>query len=62
MSALQDLSSTLCVNLISLEATDQDKQHGVDTVVMYEDVLQALVTATTDLVDFRNRRQSYDQL
>ena len=29
---------------------------------MYEDVLQALVTATTDLVAFRNRPQSRDKL
>jgi hypothetical protein len=29
---------------------------------MYDDVCQALVTATSDWVDFRNRRQSYEQL
>ena len=29
---------------------------------MYDDVLQALVTATTDWVDFRNRHQSYEQM
>ena len=45
-----------------VEANDIDKQHGVHSVVMYDDVLQALATATTDFVDFRNRRQSYDQL
>ena len=31
-------------------------------VVMNDDVLQSLPTATTDFVDFRNRRQSYDRL
>ena len=31
-------------------------------VVMNDDVLQSLPTATTDFVDFRNRRQSYDHL
>ena len=29
---------------------------------MYDHVLQSLATATTDFVDFRNRRQSYNQL
>jgi hypothetical protein len=62
MSALEDLSSTWCVDLVSLEANNLDKQHGVETVVIFEDVLRALVTSTTDLVDFRNRHQSYDQL
>ena len=62
MSTLRDLASLWCVNLVSLEANDIDKQHGVDSVVMYDDVLQSLATATTDFVDLRNRRQSYDQL
>ena len=62
MSTLRDLASLWCVNLVSLEANDIDKKHGVDSVVMYDDVLQSLATATTDFVDFRNRRQSYDQL
>ena len=64
MSTLRDLASLWCVNLVSLEATDEDKQHGVDSVVMYDDVLQSLATATTptDFVGFRNRRQSCDRL
>ena len=63
MSTLRDLASLWCVNLVSLEAIEEDKEHGVHSVVMYEDVLQLLATATNkDFVDFRNRRQSYDQL
>ena len=64
MSALRDLSSTWRVNLVSLEATDHDEQHGVDTVMMYNEFWEALMTATTetDLVDFRNRRQFCDKL
>ena len=63
MSTLRDLASLWCVNLVSLEAIEEDKEHGVHSVVMYEDVLQSLATATTKhFVDFRNRSQSYDQL
>ena len=48
--------------MVSLEANDKDKQHGVDSVVMYDDVVQALATATTDFVDFRNRPQEIKKL
>ena len=47
MSTLRDLASLWCVNLVSLEANDEDKQHGVDSVVMYDDILQSLAIATT---------------
>ena len=58
----QHLASLWCVNLVSLEASDKDKQHGVDSVVMYDDVLQSLAFATTDFVDFRYRLQRCDRL
>ena len=62
MSTLRDFAPLWCVNLVSLEANDKDKQHGVDSVVMYDDVVQALATATTDFVDFRNRPQEIKKL
>ena len=38
MSTLRDLASLWCVNLVSLEANDRDKEHGVGSVVMYHHV------------------------
>ena len=62
MLILKDHASQLCSNLVSLDANKEDKKCGIDFIVVYDDVLQSLETATTSSVYFRNRFQSYDKL
>ena len=50
----------LCLDLVSLEATDEDKEYGLETGVLYKDVLEALASVNkkktmVDQVHFRNR-------
>ena len=62
MVTLRNYSSRWCINLVWLDANEEDKQHGIHSSVKYDDVLQSLTTATTAWVEFRNRPQNYHHL